>query len=273
VRAPVPMQTLVHVHAGAEELGRVYQAELMINASMPPAMNAFASLPRLTSPAVENQLVHARADLDAWRARQQTPGDVQMWDVIGHLDSVVPGDTIVTNGAGNYAGWVGRFHSYRCFRSQLAPTSGAMGYGVPAAIAAKAVHRDRTVICFAGDGCFLMSSQELATAIHHELQVVFIVVNNGMYGTIRMHQEREYPGRVLGTSLTNPDFAAYARSFGAHGETVTTTADFPAALGRALHAGRAALIELRIDPEAITPNATLSAIRSAAQERNDRTRR
>jgi acetolactate synthase-1/2/3 large subunit len=267
VRAPRPTQTLVHVHAGAEELGRVYQADLMINASMPAAMSAFAELPRLTDSRVDEQLAQARADLEAWRARRQTPGDLQMWDVVRHLDNALPPDAILTNGAGNYAGWIGRFHRYRSFRSQLAPTSGAMGYGVPAAIAAKALHRDRVVVCFAGDGCFLMSGQELATAIQYELAVVFIVVNNGMYGTIRMHQEREYPGRVHGTSLTNPDFAAYARSFGAHAETVNATADFPAALARALNAGRAALIELRIDPEAITPNATLSAIRRAAQER------
>jgi acetolactate synthase I/II/III large subunit len=267
VRAPRPTQTLVHVHAGAEELGRVYQADLLINASMPAAMSAFVSLPRLTGTGIDEQLAQARADLEGWRARRQTPGPLQMWDVVRHLDNALPRDAIVTNGAGNYAGWIGRFHRYRCFRSQLAPTSGAMGYGVPAAIAAKALHRDRVVVCFAGDGCFLMSSQELATAIQYELAVVFIVVNNGMYGTIRMHQEREYPGRVHGTTLTNPDFAAYARSFGAHGETVTATADFPAAFARALNAGRAAVLELRIDPEAISPNATLSSIRGAAQER------
>jgi acetolactate synthase I/II/III large subunit len=267
VHAPLPVQTLVHVHAGAEELGRVYQAELMINASMPAALSAFAALPRLTNAVIEQQVVEARAELDAWRSRRQTPGRLQMWDVIAHLDSVLPKDAVVTNGAGNYAGWVGRFHRYRHFRSQLAPTSGAMGYGVPAALAAKALQRERTVICFAGDGCFLMSSQELATAMHHALHVVFIVVNNGMYGTIRMHQEREYPGRVHGTALTNPDFAAYARSFGAHGETVESTEEFPAALGRALDAGRPAVLELRIDPEAITANATLSSIRRAAQER------
>jgi len=232
-----------------------------------PSISAFAGLPRLTPPGAEHQVAQARAELDAWRARRQTPGSLQMWDVIAHLDSVLPKDAIVTNGAGNYAGWVGRFHRYRCFRSQLAPTSGAMGYGVPAAIAAKAVHRDRTVVCFAGDGCFLMSSQELATAVHHALPVVFIVVNNGMYGTIRMHQEREYPGRVHGTSLTNPDFAAYARSFGAHGETVVATEEFAPALARALSAGRPAVVELRIDPEAITANTTLSSIRQAAQGR------
>ena len=171
----------------------------------------------------------------------------------------------MSNGAGNYTTWVHRFHRYRGFRTQLAPASGAMGYGFPAAIGAKARDPKRTVIAFAGDGCFLMTGQELATAVQYELNVIVIVVNNGMYGTIRMHQEREYPGRVHGTSLVNPDFAAYARSFGALGEIVESTDQFAPALQRALSAGKPSLIEIRIDPEAITPNATLSAIRKAAQ--------
>jgi acetolactate synthase-1/2/3 large subunit len=187
-----------------------------------------------------------------------------MWDVLQHLESVLPIDAIVANGAGNYATWVHRFHGYRGFRTQLAPTSGAMGYGVPAAIAAKAVHPGRVVVAFAGDGCFLMTGQELATAVQYQLNVIFIVVNNGMYGTIRMHQERAFPGHVYGTDLVNPDFAAYARAFGAHGETVESTEQFAPAFSRALTAGKPALIEIRIDPEAITPNTTLKAIRAAA---------
>jgi acetolactate synthase-1/2/3 large subunit len=265
INAPVPARKLVHIHPGAEELGRVYQADLMVNASMPEIVRALAALPRLTRPEIEETVASAASEVRAWRSRRATPGRLQMWDVLQHLNTVLPEDAIVTNGAGNYAGWVHRFHRYRAFRTQLAPTSGAMGYGVPAAIAAKAIHPGRTVVSFAGDGCFMMSAHELATAVQYELNVVFIVVNNGMYGTIRMHQEREYPGRVHGTTLVNPDFAAYARSFGAHGECVTATEEFAPAFERALESGKPALLELQIDPEAITPNTTLSAIRQAAQ--------
>jgi len=266
INAPVPAQKLVHVHAGAEELGRVYQADLMINATMPAMAHALAAMPRLTRAGVEAGASEANADYQAWQARKEIPGKVQMWDVMQHLESVLPADAILCNGAGNYSTWVHRFHRYRGFRTQLAPTSGAMGYGVPAAIGAKAVHPDRIVIAFAGDGCFLMTGQELATAVQYRLNVIFIVVNNGMYGTIRMHQEREYPGNVYGTALTNPDFAAYARAFGAHGELVEATAEFAPALARAMQAGKPALIEIRIDPEAISPNTTLQAIRTAASK-------
>jgi acetolactate synthase I/II/III large subunit len=172
----------------------------------------------------------------------------------------------VTNGAGNYTLWLHRFHRYARFKTQLAPTSGAMGYGVPAAIAAKAVHPDRVVVSWNGDGCFLMYGQELATAVQYGLAVVFLVVNNGMYGTIRMHQERRYPGRVFGTDLRNPDFAAFARSFGAQGEVVEETAQFAPALERALAAKGPSLVELRVDPEAITPSTTISAIREKARK-------
>ena len=261
-------QKLVHIHAGAEELGRVYQADLMINSSMPEMARALAALPRLTSltrSGVEQNAIDANADYCAWQARKVIPGKVQMWDVMQHLERVLPTDAILANGAGNYATWLHRFHRYRGFRTQLAPTSGAMGYGVPAAIAAKAHDRKRTVIAFAGDGCFLMTGQELATAVQYRLNVIFIVVNNNMYGTIRMHQEREFPGHVYGTDLTNPDFAAYARAFGAHGELVESTEQFAPAFERALNAGKPALIEIRIDPEAITPNTTLRAIRAAAK--------
>jgi acetolactate synthase-1/2/3 large subunit len=170
-------------------------------------------------------------------------------------------DAIVTNGAGNFSAWVHRFWRWREYGTQLAPTSGAMGYGVPAAVAAKALRPERTVIAFAGDGDFLMSGQELATGAQYDLPILVILVNNGMYGTIRMHQERHYPGRVIGTELRNPDFAAYARAFGAYGETVTETAAFGDALERALGAGTSAVLELRIDPDAINPRTTLTAIR------------
>ena len=211
-------------------------------------------------------MAEANADYKSWQAQKIIPGAVQMWDVMQHLESVLPADAILTNGAGNYATWVHRFHRYRGFRTQLAPTSGAMGYGVPAAVAAKAVHPDRVVVAFAGDGCFLMTGQELATAVQYQLNVIFIVVNNNMYGTLRMHQEREFPGHVHGTALVNPDFAAYARAFGASGEVVVNTAEFAPAFARAMKAGKPALIEIRIDPEAISPNTTLRAIRAAAEK-------
>ncbi len=266
ISAPVPAQKLVHIHAGACELGRVYQADLMINATMPAMARVLAALPRQTRRELDQSVRAPNLDFQAWQARKEIPGSMQMWDVMQHLQDVLPRDAIVTNGAGNYSVWVHRFHRYRSFRTQLAPTSGAMGYGVPAAISAKAVHPQRTVVCFAGDGCFLMTGQELATAMQYALPVIFIVVNNGMYGTIRMHQEREYPGNVHGTTLVTPDFAAYAKAFGAHGEVVERTADFAPAFARAQAAGRPALIEIRIDPEAITPNTTLGAIREAARK-------
>jgi acetolactate synthase I/II/III large subunit len=265
ISAPIPVQKLVHIHPGAEELGRVYHADLMINATMPAATRMFAALPRCTVGDTAGNTTAANAGYRQWQMRKEVPGKLQMWDVIQHLDKVLPADAIITNGAGNYTVWVHRFHQYRRFRTQLAPASGAMGYGVPAAVAAKAVHRERTVISFAGDGCFLMTGQELATAVQHRLNIVIVVVNNGMYGTIRMHQEREYPGRVHGTSLVNPDFAAYARAFGAHGEIVESTEQFAPAFERALGAGKPALLELRLDPEAISPGTTLSAIRQQAR--------
>ncbi|HET7670722.1 MAG TPA: thiamine pyrophosphate-dependent enzyme, partial [Burkholderiales bacterium] len=176
----------------------------------------------------------------------------------------LPEDTIVAGGAGNFAGWLHRHFRYKGFRTQLGPTNGSMGYGYPAGLAAKLAEPKRPVLAVCGDGDFLMNGQELATAVQYGANFVALVVNNGIYGTIRMHQEREYPGRVYGTELRNPDFAAYARSFGAHGETVTRTADFEAAFERASKAGKPALIELKIDPDAITPATTLSAIREKA---------
>ena len=178
---------------------------------------------------------------------------------------ILPPDAIIANGAGNFAVWVHRFYRYRQFGTELAPTSGSMGYGVPAAIAAKLVHPKRTVVAFAGDGCFLMTGQEFATAMQYNAPVIFIVVNNGMYGTIRMHQERTYPARVSGTDLTNPDFAAYARAFGGFGAVVTSTEEFAPAFEAAQASGVPSILELRIDPEAITPRQSLSEIRAAAQ--------
>jgi acetolactate synthase-1/2/3 large subunit len=256
---------LVHVHPGAEELGRVYQPDLAINAGMPEFAEAAASLGAVDSQNWEAWTAAARADREAVAAPIASPGPLNLSEVVTWLAQRLPRDTIVANGAGNFAGWVHRFWPYGGFRTQLAPTNGAMGYGVPAAVAAKAVHPDRHVLCFCGDGDFLMNGQEFATAVQYGLPIVVCVVNNGMYGTIRMHQEREFPARTHGTTLVNPDFAAYARAFGGHGETVEKTADFPAAFDRAIASGKPAILELRIDPDVITTRTTLSAIRSKAQ--------
>ena len=261
IEPPVTKQTLVHVHPGAEELGRVYRPELPILSGMAHFAAAVRDL--RIEPRWREWTAAARADYEEWQEPPPMPGPVDLGACIAHLRTRVP-DAIVTNGAGNFSAWVHRFWRWHAYPSQLAPTSGAMGYGVPAAVAAKVVRPDRTVICFAGDGDFLMSGQELATAAQHDLAILVIVVNNGMYGTIRMHQERHYPGRVVGTELRNPDFAAYARAFGAHGETVTETAQFEGAVDRALASGGSALIELQIDPDAINPRTTLSAIRKDA---------
>jgi len=176
----------------------------------------------------------------------------------------LPADAVLTNGAGNFATWGHRFHRYRRFGTQLATISGSMGYGVPAAVAAKLRHPDRVVLCLAGDGDFLMTGQELATAVQFGAPIVVVILNNGMYGTIRMHQEREHPGRIIATELKNPDFAALAKAYGAHGETVTRTAEFAAAFERALGSGKPALIDVLLDPEVITPRQTLTEIREAA---------
>jgi acetolactate synthase-1/2/3 large subunit len=195
------------------------------------------------------------------------PGAVNMGEVIAWLNKRLPDDAIVTNGAGNYAAFLHRFFQYRGFKTQLAPTSGAMGYGVPAAVAAKIAQPGRMVVSLAGDGCFLMNGQEFATAVQHGANIVIVVVDNGMFGTIRMHQEREYPTRVHGTELKNPDFALYARAFGGHGETVEKTADFGAAFERALAAGKPAIIHVKTDAEALTSRITLSQLREQSLER------
>ncbi|MDQ7246318.1 thiamine pyrophosphate-binding protein [Dongia sedimenti] len=261
---PVPQQTLIHVHASPEELGRVYQAALPINSGM----QGFAKMARGLKPvdhaAWDAQTAAARAEYEAWQKHEANAGAVQMGEILAYLRDKLPKDAIVTNGAGNYATWWHRFYRWRSYRTQLAPTNGSMGYGVPAGVAAKLVHPDRIVLSVNGDGCFLMNGQELATAVQHNANVIFLVVNNGMYGTIRMHQEREYPGRVSGTDLKNPDFAALARAYGAQGETVRETAEFAPAFERALKASKPALIEIVLDPEALTPRLGLSQIRANA---------
>lgn len=258
---PRPEQKLVHAYMGAEELGRVYQADLPINAGMP----AFAAAARALEPvdssewAADTEAAH-REYLD-YSKPVPNPGALQLAEIIATLREQLPPETIVCNGAGNYSGWVHRFWRFRRYGTQLAPTSGSMGYGVPAAVAATIVYPDRPVLSFSGDGCFLMNGQEIATAMHYGLKPIFFVINNGMYGTIRMHQEREYPARVSGTMLTNPDFAALGRAYGLHSQMVERTEDFADAFVRARNAGRAALIELRLDPEAISTRISLSKLR------------
>lgn len=262
LKSPYPDQTLVHVHPDSKELGRVYQPALAINATPRAFAEAFADLAPVANPTWRDRTAQLHRNYLDWSTPPATgPGEVQMGPIMTHLAEVLPPDAIIANGAGNYATWVHRFHKFRRFGTQAAPTSGSMGYGTPAAVAAKMLHPDRPVIAFAGDGCFMMNGQEFATAVQYGLPIVVIVVNNGTYGTIRMHQERDYPGRVSGTDLKNPDFAALARAYGGHGETVTRTAEFAAAFERATQSSLPAIIEIRLDPEAITPTRTLTQIR------------
>jgi acetolactate synthase-1/2/3 large subunit len=271
--APVPKQRLVHFHADAEELGSVYQAELMINSGAPQACAMLAAMAPVDASAWRATVAEAKADLAAYQVQPPIFKDgkapLDLWQVVQELMAQTPKDTIITNGAGNYASWAHRFFRYGGMRTQLAPTNGAMGYGVPSGVAAKIIDPSRTVVTFAGDGEYLMNGQELATAVQYKAGVIIIVFNNSMFGTIRMHQERDYPGRVSGTTLHNPDFAAVAKAYGAHGEVVNTTAEFAPALARALEHTRGkslpAVIELRYDGNLITPNATLETIRKTAE--------
>jgi len=261
---PRTPQTLVHVHADPEELGRVFQADLPIVAGSADFLAVARTLEPIDSSHRADWTESARTDFLASLQHKRGPGELDVGDVMQHLRERLPDDAILTNGAGNYTVWCHRFYAFRRYRTQLAPCSGAMGYGIPAAIAAKVVHPERTVVCVSGDGDFLMSGHELAAAVQEELPIVVLVVNNGMYGTIRMHQERLFPGRVVGTDLVNPDFAAWAHAFGAYGEVVVRSEDFPEAFERALAQSRPALLELKVDPEAITPRQTLSEIRAEA---------
>jgi acetolactate synthase-1/2/3 large subunit len=265
VRPPVPTQRLVHVHPDPAELGAVYEPELGIVSGL----EAFAAAARALEPAGADGraglLQAARGEYERnLREARDLPGPLQLSAVMTALRERLPPEAILTNGAGNFSVWAHRYYEFHDYPTQLAPRSGSMGYGVPAAVAAKAVHPDRPVVCLTGDGDFMMTGQELATAVQEELDIVVLVVNNGMYGTIRMHQERRYPGRVVGTDLRNPDFAAYARAFGAHGALVERSEDVAGALDEALSCGRPAVVELRVDPQAITPRQTLDEIRAAA---------
>lgn len=261
---PQPTQKLVHVYPGAEELGRVYRPDLPIHAAIPAFAAAAAALEPVDSGAWAGQAAAAHAAYLEWSTPGPIPGDLQLGDVFLYLRDRLPGDAIICNGAGNYTTWVHRYHRYRRYGTQLAPRQGSMGYGVPSAISAKLRHPDRPVVAFAGDGCFMMTAQDLATAVMYKAAAIFVVVNNGMYGTIRMHQERRHPERVFGTGLVNPDFAAFAKSFGANGETVRRNEEFAPAFERAMKADVPTVIELVIDPEAILPTQTLSGVREQA---------
>jgi acetolactate synthase-1/2/3 large subunit len=255
-------EALIHIHPGPEEVGRVWPTLLGATADNALAALALAAI----DPARDwrDQAAAAHADYEAFIQPVAVTGAVNMSEVIRHLGEVLPPDAILTNGAGNFAAWLHRFHCHRAMHTQLAPTSGAMGYGYPAAIAAKSVHPDRDVICIAGDGDYLMTGQEIATAVQYGINVVVVVVDNGTYGTIRMHQEGHYPGadRVIATDLKNPDFVKYAEAFGAFGVRCERTGDFPAALTAARNAGRPAVVHLITSAEDIAPNRTITGLRS-----------
>lgn len=262
IKAPNPDQTLIHVHAGGDELGRVYEGALHIHSGAANFVEALKDISFGKKADWDAGLKENRKNYLSWSTPNKNAGEVQVAEIYKYFRETLPDNTIFTNGAGNYSAWLHRFYHYRDFKTQVAPTSGAMGYGVPAAIAAKIVHPDRPVICASGDGCFLMTGQELATAAQYDVPVIFLVFNNSMYGTIRMHQEKHYPGRVSGTDLKNPDFKAFAESFGIKGYKVDTNADFEAAFEEALKRNQPALIEIKVDPEAISPAASLSSLKN-----------
>ena len=259
-----PGKTIIHVHPDPDELGRVFRPDLGLAA---PAVDVLARLARRGAPLLpdwSDWTKAARADYLDWITPRETPGAVKLEQVLCGLSDLLPDNAIVTNGAGNFAAFLHRYFRARAFPGHLAPTSGSMGYGFPAAIAAKLEYPDRAVVCVAGDGDFQMTLNEMSTARQYGANVVVLVCNNGQYGTIRMHQEKTYPGRVSGTQLFNPDYAALVRAYGGHGETVTRTEDFAPALDRALNAGVPAVIELVLDPDALAPGLTIEGARALA---------
>ncbi len=259
---PKPQIKLVHVHPGSEELGRVYHPYLAINASPTAFCAALGALQPPETIAWQGESDAAHAEYLAWSEKATpTPGAVNLGEIMVWLRENLPPDAILTQGAGNFSAWVHRFYRVRRFGGLIGSTSASMGYGLPAAVAMQCLHRNRTVICISGDGDFLMTGQDFATAVQYELPIIVLVADNGMYGTIRMHQEREYPGRVIATQLRNPDFAAYALAFGGYGAVVEKSAEFPAAFAAAQASCKPSILHLKIDPEAITPSTTLTAIR------------
>ena len=260
---PDPRQTLVHVHPDAGELGRVYEPDLAIVATLTEFASALCALDPV-EPRWREWTSAARADYEENLRNEPMEGDVDLGEIMAFLRTRLPGDAVQTCGAGNFTVWAHRFAEFTQFGTQACPRSGSMGYGLPAAVAAQLIHPERVVVCFTGDGDFVMSSPELATAVQYDLPIVVLLVNNGMYATIRMHQERQFPGRVVGTDLENPDFPALAHAYGAHGERVERTEDFEAAFDRALASGRPSVLELPVDPERISPRVRLSELRGRA---------
>jgi len=258
---PNPGKTLIHIHPGAEELGRIYTPTLAINAT-PSAF--FDAVEDMSARADTGATKAANAAYHSWTdSLPTTPGNVQMGEIMAHLRNNLGDDAILTNGAGNYAIWLHRFWRFKQYGTQLAPTSGSMGYGLPAAIAGKLRHPEKDVICFAGDGCFQMTGNEFGAAMQSGANIITLVIDNGIYGTIRMHQEKHYPHRISATDLVNPDFAALARAYGGHGETVEKTDKFAPAFERARAAGKPSIIHIKIDPEAISPTTTITKLRGA----------
>ena len=265
---PEPRQRFVHVHADVNEIGRNYHPTLGVVATTPEFCASLEGVQPPTKIRWSAETRAARADYLAWSEQAPAnPGRVQLSEIMFAIRRRSP-EGIFTNGAGNFSIWVGRFLRFRAVEQQLGPTSGSMGFGLPAAIGAQRLFPKRTVVCFAGDGDFLMNGQEFATAVQYGLPIIVVLIDNGMYGTIRMHQERMYPKRVIATALHNPDFAAYARAFGGHGETVEETAEFLPAYERALASGLPSILHVKVDPDAITPTTTLSAIRAQALEKS-----
>ena len=263
---PARPPRIVHVHADADELGRVFRPEVAVAVAAPVMVAALAAAVPVAS-GWGAWRAEARAEYEAWQVPVPTPGAVRLEAVVGWLAEHLPRDAIVTNGAGNYAAFLHRYYRFRGYGTQLAPTSGSMGYGFPAAVAAKIAEPARMVVCMAGDGCFQMTLNEMSTAVQHGAAVIVIVANNGRYGTIRMHQERDYPGRVSGTDLVNPDFAALARAYGGHGEVVEAQAEFAGAFSRAVASGRPAVIEVRLDRQMLTTSMTVEEMRAVGLAR------
>ncbi|MCG6205227.1 thiamine pyrophosphate-binding protein [Rhodopseudomonas sp. HC1] len=251
---PAPQPTLIHVFPEAGELGKVYTPSLAIEADASLFIAGLADLAPLSPAAWTAWRAAGRDEYVAYQQARPHRPPLDLAEIISHLRDRLPSDTIVTNGAGNYTIWLHRYFRYRQLGTQIAPKSGSMGYGLPAALAAKLRHPDRTVVCLAGDGCFMMASQEFATAFREQLPIIVIIVNNVTYGSIRMHQENQFPGRPSGTALNNPDFVALAQSYGAYAEAVQTHAAFPPALERAIAAERPSVIELHVDPRLLTPD-------------------
>lgn len=260
---PRPRQTLVRVHPDRNELGSVWEPTLAITATLPEVAAALRALDPV-EPRWSEWTTAARTEYEANLRHEPMEGDVDLGEIMAFLRERLPGDAVQTCGAGNFTVWAHRFAEFTQFGTQACPRSGSMGYGLPAAVAAKLLHPERVVVCFTGDGDFVMSSPELATAVQYGLPIVVLLVNNGMYATIRMHQERQFPGRVVGTDLVNPDFPALARAYGAYGERVVRTRDFESAFERALASRRPAVLELPVDPERISPRVTLSELQPGA---------